>query len=126
MTNQALIISEPFAPIVQPLAAAETVIVPSTPAGWIKSIESIMIANISAVARTFTIWLKETGTAGADANAICVDISINANTLYQLPIGPLFLPDGWEIAGESDLADSVNVTVSGGYMVQVPQMLRTV
>jgi len=111
--NPEVLTKQAFDPEVVTLASAETEIISEVPAGWHKQIESVTVANITGVAAAFSLYLKPQGVAAAAANAICVGVAIAANTIYQLPIGPLYLPDGWELTGLTSAGDDVNVTVTG-------------
>ena len=113
-----LTIAEPIAPAVVPLQDTETTIVAACNPGWAQYIDSVNIVEVAGVGGTFNLYLKETGVAAALANAICVEVALAANTIYTLPIGNMVLPDGVEITGLSDVADQINVTVTGRYIVQ--------
>ena len=95
MSREASIDSkQPLNPVVQALADAATEIIAAAPAGWNKELEAITVANVTGAADTFSLYLHEDGVAPAAGNAICIDVPINANTLYQLPVGPFTLPAG--------------------------------
>lgn len=113
-----LTIAEPIVPDVVPLQAAETDIVPACNPGWAQYIDSVNIAEVAGVGGTFNLYLKPAGVAPAAANAICATVALAANTIYTLPIGNMVLPDGYEITGLADVADQINVTVTGRYVVQ--------
>lgn len=114
-----------LSPIVQALDTAETIIVAGTPVDWTKEIDCIVIANVTGSAATFSLYLHEAGVAAATGNAICVDVAINANTIYQLPVGPFLLPDGWVFSGLTSSGDAVNVTVTGRFVPRVPDQYNS-
>jgi len=117
-------VAESIFPIVTTLGAAETDIVTAVKPGWYQYIESITIANISGNARTFTLYLKPTGVAGAAGNSVCAGVTLNANTIYNLPIGPLILPTGYEFTGLASAGSAINVTVSGRILLEAPEETR--
>jgi alpha-tubulin suppressor-like RCC1 family protein len=113
-------IGEAIIPIVQTLGAAETDVIVALKPGWHYYIDGVVISNITAVARTFTLYLKADGVAGAAGNSICAGVTLAANTIYQLPIGPLTIPAGYELTGLASAASAINVTVTGRVIVEPP------
>jgi hypothetical protein len=113
-------IGESIAPIVQTLAATETTIISALKPGWHYYIDGVVIANITANARTFTLYLKPAGVAAAAGNTVCAAVTLAANTIYQLPIGPLTIPAGWELTGLASVTSAINVTVTGKVIVEPP------
>lgn len=109
-----------LSPIVQALDTAETEIVSGTPTDWTKEINGVVIANVTGAGVTFSLYLHADGVAAAVGNAICVDVPIAANTIYQLPVGPFLLPDGWVFSGLVSSGDAVNVTVTGRFVPKMP------
>lgn len=75
-------------------------------------IDGIVIANITAVARTFDLYLHASTAAAAAGNAICVAVNVNAYTLYTIA-GPFYIPAGWQLSGLASAATSINVTLTG-------------
>lgn len=118
-------IGEAITPIVQQLAATETDIVTPLKVGWHYYLDGIVVSNVSDTARTFTLYLKADSVAAAATNAICAAVTINANTIYQLPIGPLTIPSGYELTGLASAGQAINVTVTGKVVIEPPaEVLR--
>lgn len=105
--------TEPFSPKITPLGNTDTICLPALPAGWYYYIDGIVISNLANVARTFDLFLRPTATPASAANQICNDVSINANTFYQHPIGPLTVPAGYVISGAASSVGSVNIILTG-------------
>jgi len=124
MTTPILATYQALEPIVMPLDTSETVIVPGAKKVWNKELDAITISNVTGSAATFSIYLHEVGVAGAVGNAVAVDVDIAANTIYQLPIGPLRLPPNWELTGLCSSGDAVNVMVTGRFLPNVPDRLK--
>jgi hypothetical protein len=116
---------EPFVPVLTPLGIADTVCLPAIRDGWYYFIDGIIISNLANAARTFDLHLRPTATVAAAANQICNDLGIEANTLYQMPIGPLTVPPGWVISGLASVAGSVNVILTGHLCIMPPLDVRT-
>jgi hypothetical protein len=116
---------EPFTPIITVLGVADTICLPAMRNGWYYFVDGVIISNLANAARTFDLHLRPTATVAGATNQICNDLGIEANTLYQMPIGPLTVPPGWAISGLASVAASVNVILTGHLCIMPPLDVRT-
>lgn len=85
-----------------------------------------MISNIANAARTFDLHLRASSAVAGTSNQIVNDLVIAANTLYQLPIGPLTVPPGYVLSGLASNAASVNVILTGTIRIMPPPDARMI
>lgn len=111
---------EPFTPVVTTLGVADTVCLPSIKDGWYYYVDSVIISNLSAATRTFDLHIRPSGTVASSSTQICNDVSVNANSVYQMPIGPLTIPAGWVLSGLASVVASVNVILTGHFRIMPP------
>jgi hypothetical protein len=117
---------EPFAPVITTLGVADTVCLPSINDGWYYYVDCIVISNLANTARTLDLHLRPVTVVASDANKILNDLSINANTIYQLPIGPLTIPPDYVISGLASVAASVNILLTGTLRILPPSDARMI
>lgn len=87
----------------------------TTPQPHRARIRHIVIANTDSSARTFTLYVVESGGSAADNRALFKSVSIAANTTYDYPVD-IVLEAGDTVQGLSDSANKVTYYLSGEEM----------
>jgi hypothetical protein len=85
---------------------------PVVPTNTRVELSGIIVANITAAAHTFSLYLHRSTVAAAAGNAVCLNVAIAANTMYIID-GPIIMAAGWQLSGAADANSAVNVTVNG-------------
>lgn len=111
-------------PFVTSLGNHDTICLPAIAEGLYYYVEDAIISNLSIDIRTVSLFLRPATTAASVANQICKDLPIAANTLYQMPIGPLVVPVGYVISGSANISGSVNIILTGTYRIMPPPEAR--
>lgn len=93
-------------------AAAAILSSPVVPTNTRVELSGIIVANVTAAAHTFSLYLHRSTDVAAVGNAVCFNVAIAANTMYIID-GPIIMRAGWQLSGNADAGASVNVTVNG-------------
>ena len=77
--------------------------------------ESIVVANVTGSAATFTLYSVPSGGSAATSNAVFYQVSVPANTTWvgRYPGGAWVMPGGSTLQGLASSASAVTITVGG-------------
>lgn len=114
---------EPFPPYITTLGNHDTVCLPALSELYYY-VEDVIISNLQTTARTVSLYLRPDTAAPGITNQICNALAIAANTLYQMPIGPLVVPPGYVVSGSANITMGVNIILTGTYRLLPPPEAR--
>ena len=108
-------LSQPMEPVIVQLSTVETIVLPEIAVDkeCYYVIDSCTISNVASWASKFTIYMYLTGGAASADNALCVDVAIPGNTIYQLPLGPFIVYMGYKLTGKAQNNHTINVILMG-------------
>jgi hypothetical protein len=84
----------------------------TVPANTSTIVSTLHIANVTGSAATFRVWVRIAGATAANANAIAMDVSLAANSIFAATEG-ITLAAGDIVTVRSSVANALTFTLFG-------------